>query len=218
MTTSCITAIASGRTMLGFVPALSTVKRSPASCRNRPSAICDRAELPVQRMSTRFFSMLLSVLKKGLYRARRKPVARPVAGGADGKHDRDFDQDADDGRQSSARFRAEQGDSRRDSQLEKVRCPDERTRRGDSVLHFQKLHEAVSKARVEINLKSDRHCDEHHVEEAPRNVIRLEGENQNQRAKQSGNRDRREFRQQRLLEPGQAVLAHEKGSQEHTSR
>jgi hypothetical protein len=35
-----------GRTLVGFVPALSTVKRSPASCRSRPSAICDRAELP----------------------------------------------------------------------------------------------------------------------------------------------------------------------------
>ncbi len=49
--TSFITDIASGRTELGFVPALSTVKRSPASRRNRPSAICDRAEFPVDGIS-----------------------------------------------------------------------------------------------------------------------------------------------------------------------
>ena len=39
MPSSLMTAIASGRTWLGFVPALTTSKRSPASCRNRPSAI-----------------------------------------------------------------------------------------------------------------------------------------------------------------------------------
>jgi hypothetical protein len=54
MPTSLMTAIASGRTVLGFVPALSTAKRSPASRRSRPSAIWDRAEFPVHRMSTLF--------------------------------------------------------------------------------------------------------------------------------------------------------------------
>src|SRR5580704_5737486 len=55
--TSFNTDIASGRTELGFVPALSTVKRSPASRRNRPSAICDRAEFPVDGIS-KFISEL----------------------------------------------------------------------------------------------------------------------------------------------------------------
>jgi len=41
---SFMTATASGRTVLGLVPALSTMKRFPDSCRNMPSAICDRAE------------------------------------------------------------------------------------------------------------------------------------------------------------------------------
>src|SRR5262247_304690 len=58
MPASFMTAIASGRTRLGFVPALSTVKRSPASCRNKPSAICDRAEFPVHRISTRVLSAM----------------------------------------------------------------------------------------------------------------------------------------------------------------
>ena len=55
MPSSRMTAIASGRTMPGFVPALSTSNRSPASWRNSPSAIWLRAELPVQRISTLFF-------------------------------------------------------------------------------------------------------------------------------------------------------------------
>jgi hypothetical protein len=38
------------------IPALKTSKRSPASWRNKPSAIWLRAELPVQRMRTRFLS------------------------------------------------------------------------------------------------------------------------------------------------------------------
>jgi hypothetical protein len=37
---------------------LSTVKRSLASRRSRPSAICDRAEFPVHRISTRFLSAM----------------------------------------------------------------------------------------------------------------------------------------------------------------
>ena len=35
-------------------PALSTSKRSPAMCRNKPSAIWLLAEFPVQRTNTRF--------------------------------------------------------------------------------------------------------------------------------------------------------------------
>ena len=54
MPSSCMTAISSGRTELGFVPALSTSKSFPASCRRSPSAMRLRAELPVQRIRTRF--------------------------------------------------------------------------------------------------------------------------------------------------------------------
>src|ERR1700733_11101532 len=56
MPSSRITATASGRTRLGCVPALLTSKRSPASWRNRPSAIWLRAEFPVQRMRMRFLA------------------------------------------------------------------------------------------------------------------------------------------------------------------
>src|ERR1035441_6847561 len=52
---SAMTAMASGRTWEGLVPAEKTSKRSPASWRSRPSAIWERAELPVQRMRTRGF-------------------------------------------------------------------------------------------------------------------------------------------------------------------
>src|ERR1700747_285626 len=45
------------RTTLGFVPALSTSKNSPASCLKNPSAIRLLAELPIQRMSTRFLAV-----------------------------------------------------------------------------------------------------------------------------------------------------------------
>src|SRR5437660_1602731 len=51
---SDITAIASGRTTLGVVPAENTSNLSPPNDRRRPSAIWLRAEFPVQRMSTRF--------------------------------------------------------------------------------------------------------------------------------------------------------------------
>src|SRR5271165_3629652 len=53
---SRMTAMASGRTWVGRVPALNTSKRLPAMLRKRPSAIWLRAELPVQRMRTRFLS------------------------------------------------------------------------------------------------------------------------------------------------------------------
>src|SRR5216683_2887749 len=53
--------MASGRTWLGLVPALNTSKRSPASWRNRPSAIWLRAEFPVQRMRTRFLSGMSTI-------------------------------------------------------------------------------------------------------------------------------------------------------------
>src|ERR1700722_4174310 len=55
MPSSFKTAIASDLTRPGRVPALSTSKRSPASCLSNPSAIWLRAELPVQRIKTRFF-------------------------------------------------------------------------------------------------------------------------------------------------------------------
>src|ERR1700686_5176129 len=55
MPSSLITAIASGLTRPGRVPALLTSKRSAASWASNPSAIWLRAELPVQRIKTRFF-------------------------------------------------------------------------------------------------------------------------------------------------------------------
>src|SRR5262249_38071235 len=61
---------ASGRTVAGFVPPLPTVKTVSASCRT--SAICDRAELPVHRMSTRF----LSAMRYFLFCVRHHNVQR----------------------------------------------------------------------------------------------------------------------------------------------
>src|ERR1022692_473629 len=49
MPISFMTAIASGRTELGLVPALNTSKPPPPSVRNNPSPIWLRAELPVHR-------------------------------------------------------------------------------------------------------------------------------------------------------------------------
>ena len=46
----------SGLTRLGLTPALSTSNMPPPSRLSKPSAIWLRAELPVQRMSTRFLS------------------------------------------------------------------------------------------------------------------------------------------------------------------
>src|SRR5712692_3253767 len=50
---SAIACTASGFKPRASVPALATSKRSPPSSRRNPSAICDRAELWVQRKSTR---------------------------------------------------------------------------------------------------------------------------------------------------------------------
>jgi len=82
MPSSFMTAIASGRTWPGFVPALSTSKRSQASCRNRPSAIWLLAELRVHRMRTLFLSAVRHLLLpmwdedvRGLLRQRRHEPA-----------------------------------------------------------------------------------------------------------------------------------------------
>src|ERR1700747_236204 len=74
--TSCRTAIASGRTASGRVPALSTSKYSPASCRSSPSAIWLAAELPVQKISTLFFSVRGSgVINHSQQNARLKTLS-----------------------------------------------------------------------------------------------------------------------------------------------
>src|SRR5215469_4968401 len=62
MPISFITAIASGRTELGLVPALKTSKSSPTSARNNPSPIWLRAELPVHSTRIRFIRFLFSIL------------------------------------------------------------------------------------------------------------------------------------------------------------
>ena len=50
----------------------------------------------------------------------------------DGEHDRHLDQHADDGRERRARLEAEQGDRRRDGQLEEIARADQRRRAGDA--------------------------------------------------------------------------------------
>lgn len=58
---SRIAATASGRTEPGRVPALKTANFSPPSCRNNPSAIWLRAELPAHKINTRFCSVILEL-------------------------------------------------------------------------------------------------------------------------------------------------------------
>lgn len=52
-----------GPHLAGFVPALSTLKWSLASCRSSPSAIWLRAEFPADRMSTLFLSAMCNFLR-----------------------------------------------------------------------------------------------------------------------------------------------------------
>src|SRR5436190_11832302 len=59
MSTSRIASTASGRTLDGFTPALSTSNLSPATFRKRPSAIWLRAEFPVHKIRTRFLLRIL---------------------------------------------------------------------------------------------------------------------------------------------------------------
>src|SRR3954471_3882855 len=56
--TSRIASIASARTPTGRTPALSTSNRSPPNPLKSPSAIWLRAEFPVQRIKTRFLSLM----------------------------------------------------------------------------------------------------------------------------------------------------------------
>ena len=84
------------------------------------------------------------------------------------------------------------------------------------MLHFEKFHQAVSEARIEVHLQSDRNRNQEHMEKAPHDIIRLKRKNQYQRAEQGRNRDRREFREQRPFEPRPAVLAHQQRAQQHT--
>jgi hypothetical protein len=59
MPISRITVIAPGSSFPdGSLPALKTSRRSPAFARTQPSAIWERAELPVQRIKTRFLSVI----------------------------------------------------------------------------------------------------------------------------------------------------------------
>src|SRR5216684_4350791 len=53
--------MAKGLTAEGLLPALKIRNRVPAISRSKPSAICERAELPVQRISTCSF-MIASLL------------------------------------------------------------------------------------------------------------------------------------------------------------
>src|SRR5262245_56943821 len=78
MPSSFITAMASGLTRPGIVPALSTSKRSPASCSSSPSAIWLRTEFPVQRIKTRFFIVL--VMEENLFSGAATGRAAPHSG------------------------------------------------------------------------------------------------------------------------------------------
>src|SRR3954453_19741516 len=108
---SRMAAIASGRTVPGSVPALSTSKDSPASWRRSPSAIWLRAELPVQRIRTRVFKRCLAAVLE--------PVLGAIAGRADRQHHRDFHQNADYRGQGGTGIGTEQSNGCRNRQLEK---------------------------------------------------------------------------------------------------
>ncbi len=124
-----------------------------------------------------------------------------IAGRADRQHHRHFDQNADNRCQRRAGFRPEQCNSGRHGQLEEIRRADQRTRRGHGMLDLEPFHEAVSKARIQINLQGDGNGDQHHMGKAACDVIGLKGEDQHQRTEQRRDRDRREFRQQHAFKP-----------------
>src|SRR5438445_6126916 len=65
---SFMTWAASGCTLVARVPALCTTKRSGASARRKPSAICERAELCEQRKRTFFTAQSMTE------RRRRAPA------------------------------------------------------------------------------------------------------------------------------------------------
>src|ERR1035438_2288198 len=203
---SRITSIASGRTWLGLVPALKTSKRSPASWRRRPSAIWLRAEFPVQRMRTRFLSIILC----------REPVPGAVASGANREHDGHFHQDAYDCCQGGARLGAEQRNGGGDGQPKEIRSADKGARSGHGMLNLEPFHQAVSEAGVEVNLQSNRNRNQQYMEKPPCNVIRLKSKNEDQRAEQRRNGNGREFRQQHAFKPRAPVPTYKQGAQEHT--
>src|SRR5471030_65 len=211
MSSSRIAAMASGRTRLGFVPALATSKRSPASWRSNPSAIWLRAELPVQRISTRFFSIVISLAPRGTSAACGCMPSRPRASPA-------LPPERLDRCQRRARFRAEERNRGGHGQLEEIRRPDERPRSRYGMLHLEPFHQPVSEARIEINLQGNGNGNQQHMEKAPRDVIRLKGKNEDQRAQQRRRRDRREFRQQHFFKPLPAALAHQQKAQERAGR
>src|SRR5687767_7192413 len=81
--TSAIARTARGRTRVRSVPALWTSKRSPPRWRSQPSAIWERAELWVQRKSTRVGSVT----------ADQRPVEASADRGAEERTD-DVDPEA----------------------------------------------------------------------------------------------------------------------------
>ena len=111
---------------------------SPASRRRRPSAIWLRAELPVQRIRTRVFTVCPLVAWE--------PVAGAIAGCAHREHYGYLDQNADDSRQRSAGLRSEEGDSGCNRQLKEVGRANECAWGSHGLLDLQPFHQGVGNA------------------------------------------------------------------------
>ena len=98
-------------------------------------------------------------------------------------------------------------DRRGHGQLEEIGGADQRARRGDGMLDFETLHQAIRKARIEVDLQGDRDRDQHDMEKPAGDVVRLEREDQDERSEQRGDGDRRESRQQDAFKPYFAAAA-----------
>ncbi len=110
-------------------------------------------------------------------------------------------------RQCRARARPEQRDRHRDRELEEVAGADQGTGCRDVVRDAEPPHQPVGERRVEVDLDQDRDRDQEHVEPAPGDVVRLEGEDEHQRGEQRERRDGVEERQERAFEPISALRA-----------
>src|SRR6266496_2213044 len=196
--TSPMTRIASGWTRVASVPALAASNRSPPSARRKPSAIWLRAELCVQRKSTRRLVTRCSLRRGG--RARGEPAARPVAEGADRQHDRHLDQHAHDRRQRRAGCQAEERDRRRHRQLEEVARADQRAGSRHRVRDLEPAGQAVGQARVEIHLDQERDRDQDYMKEVAEDHVALESEDQHEGREERHDRHRLEVREEDLLE------------------
>src|SRR5215831_19933904 len=83
------------------------------------------------------------------------PPARAKDNPHHGEHDRHFDEHADDSREGRTRLEAEEGDRRRDSELEEIRRSDQCRRAGHTMWDSERPVERIGDRGIEIDLNHD---------------------------------------------------------------